>query len=203
MLLRDFLARLGYRKSRQRDLDDPKKLRQRHPQYKIGKGSYGNPRIHSWGETSELVIGAYCSIADGVQIFLGGEHRTDWVSTYPFSVFWPSARTISGHPASKGCVIIGNDVWIGTEAVILSGVTIGDGAVIGARSVVTRDVPPYAVVAGNPARLVKRRFDEETVSKLLEIKWWEWDNARIEQALPLLLCTDITSFINAVECESH
>lgn len=187
------------RSKKRRDIDDPKGLRARYPQYRIGKGSYGNPEIHSWGEKTGLTIGAYCSFADGVQIFLGGEHRVDWVTTYPFSTFWQAAKGIAGHPRSKGDVSIGNDVWIATEAVILSGVKIGDGAVIGARAVVTRDVPPYAIVAGNPASVVKMRFDDETVARLLAIKWWEWDSHRIEQALPLLLNADIDAFLQAAE----
>jgi len=189
------------RLKKKRDIDDPKRLRARYPQFQIGKGSYGNPTIHSWGEGTRLWIGAYCSIADGVQIFLGGEHRTDWITAYPFSTFWEAAKQIAGHPYSKGDVVIGNDVWIGTEAFILSGVKIGDGAVIGARTVVTKDVPPYAIVAGNPARVVKMRFDDETVARLLAIQWWTWDNTRIEKALPLLLNSDMEAFL--LSAESH
>jgi len=170
-----------------------------YPQYEFGKGTYGIPKVYDWGEGSTLRVGAYCSIADGAQIFLGGEHRTDWVTTYPFPVFWEAAMGIQGHPRSKGDVIIGNDVWIGTEATLLSGVKIGDGAVIGAKSVVVKDVPPYAIVAGNPARVIKMRFDDDTIARLLRVKWWEWDNARIERALPLLLQEDSRAFLCAVE----
>jgi len=189
------------RLKKKRNIDDPKGLRERYPQHRIGKGSYGNPNIHTWGEGTHLSIGAYCSIADGVQIFLGGEHRTDWVTTYPFPVFWKAAMGIQGHPRSKGDVIIGNDVWIGTEATILSGVKIGDGAVIGAKSVVVKDVPAYAIVAGNPARIIKMRFDDDTITRLLRVKWWEWSDARIERALPLLLQEDTQAFLCAVENE--
>ncbi|HEX5127349.1 MAG TPA: CatB-related O-acetyltransferase, partial [Rhodocyclaceae bacterium] len=133
-----------------------KTLQQRYPQYSIGRGTYGDDLlVRNWNEGTTLRIGNYCSIAAGVKIYLGGEHRTDWVTTYPFSALWPEAAHIEGHPRSKGDVTIGNDVWIGTEAMILSGVTIGDGAVIGARAVVSRDVPPYAIVAGNPASVVR------------------------------------------------
>jgi acetyltransferase-like isoleucine patch superfamily enzyme len=170
-----------------------------YPQYGFGKGTYGTPKVYNWGEGSTLQVGAYCSIADGAQIFLGGEHRTDWVTTYPFPVFWEAATNIQGHPRSKGDVIIGNDVWIGTEATFLSGVKVGDGAVIGAKSVVVKDVPPYAIVAGNPARVIKMRFDDDTVARLLRVKWWEWDDARIERALPLLLQEDTQAFLCAVE----
>jgi chloramphenicol O-acetyltransferase type B len=170
--------------------------------YERGKGTYGSPRVHAWGEGAVLRVGSYCSIADGVQIYLGGEHRTDWVSTFPFSRFSEAARQIPGHPATKGDVTIGHDVWIGAEAVILSGISIGSGAVIGARAVVTRDVPPYAVAAGNPARVVRERFDEQTVQRLLAIRWWEWEDDRIEKALPMLLNPDISAFLDAAEAEA-
>ncbi|HZJ03697.1 MAG TPA: CatB-related O-acetyltransferase, partial [Thermoleophilia bacterium] len=141
----------------------------------IGKGTYGSPAIREWGEGSKLRTGSYCSIAGGVQIFLGGEHRTDWVTTYPFNVLWESASHLRGHPATKGDVEIGNDVWIGADALIMSGVRIGSGACIGARSVVVRDVSPYEVVAGNPARHIRFRFDPDTVQALLDIAWWNWE----------------------------
>ena len=142
-------------------------------------------------------IGKYCSIADGVRIFLGGEHRIDWVSTYPFSVFWQSASGFTGHPRVKGDVVIGNDVWIGRDALVLSGVKIGNGAVVGAGSVVTRNVPPYTVVAGNPARAVKERFSSAQCEALERIAWWNWNEEKIQQALPLLLSGNIDQFIAA------
>jgi chloramphenicol O-acetyltransferase type B len=146
-----------------------------------------------------LRIGAFCSIAVGVKIFLGGEHRLDWVTTYPFNIIWEKGRGIKGHPKTKGDVVVGNDVLIGAEALILSGVTIGDGAVIGARAIVTRNIPSYAIAVGNPARVVKKRFDEETIGRLMTIKWWDWDDARIEKALPMLLNNDIEAFLQAAE----
>lgn len=170
-----------------------------YPHYQIGKDTYGNPRILSWGEGAILKIGSFCSIAEGVQIFLGGEHRTDWVTTYPFNVLWEAGEPIKGHPKTKGDVLIGNDVWIGAEAVILSGVRIGDGAVVGARAVVSRDVSPYTIVAGNPARAVKKRFKDETIQRLLDVRWWDWQDDRLEKALPLLLSSDIEAFLEAVE----
>ena len=175
------------------------RLQERYPQYQIGKWTYGNPRIRGWGEGATLQIGAFCSIAEGVKIFLGGEHRIEWATTFPFSVLWESARDIKGHPKTKGDVIIGSDVWLGAEAVILSGVTIGDGAVVGARSVVTNDIPPYAIVAGNPARMVKKRFDDQTIERLLQVRWWDWEDARIQKALPLLLNADIRMFLEFAE----
>ena len=182
----------------------PKKtLQERYPQYRIGKGSYdanGNGLcVHSWGEGASLTIGAYCSIAEGVQFFLGGEHRTDWVTTYPFSAFWPSAKGMDGHPKTKGDIIIGNDVWIAADAIILSGVSIGDGAVVGAGSIVTKNVSSYSIVAGNPARVVEKRFDEYTIRRLQFVKWWEWDEVRIEKALPLLMSPNVEAFLLAME----
>ena len=136
----------------------------------IGDHTYGNPRVLSWGEGTSLTIGKYCSISSNLIIFLGGEHRVDWISTYPFPTVWEDAKGIPGHPSTKGDVIIGNDVWIGYGVTILSGVNIGDGVAIGACSVVIKDIPPYAIVAGNLCRIVKYRFDKETIKKLLKIR---------------------------------
>ena len=173
----------------------PGGIREQYPQYEIGRGTYGAPEISSWNEGATFKIGSFCSIANGVQIFLGGEHRMDWVSTFPFNVLWDSARHIKGHPKTKGDVIIGNDVWIGTDAVIMSGVRIGDGAVVGARALVARDVEPYAIHAGNPARLVRKRFDETTIQQLLELAWWDFEDEEIKQFLPLLLSPDVQALI--------
>ena len=170
-------------------------LHEKYPQYEIGRGTYGTPEILSWAEGATFKIGAFCSIAEGVRFYLGGEHRADWVTTYPFSYFWESGRHIEGHPKTKGDIIVGNDVWIGAEAVIMSGVRIGDGAVVGARAVVTKNIESYAIYAGNPARLIKKRFDEETIQKLLGLKWWNFKDEEIEQLLPLMLSTDIQKFI--------
>lgn len=174
-------------------------LQKKYHQCSIGRATYGNPEIHNLGEGSIIKIGSFCSIADGVNILLGGEHRPDWVTTYPFNVLWESGNQIKGHPKTKGDVTIGNDVWIGMDAIILSGVTIGDGSVIGLRSIVTKDVPPYSIVAGNPAKVVKKRFTEDIIERLLDIKWWDWEDKRIEKALPLLLNTDIENFVSAAD----
>lgn len=157
--------------------------------YEIGEYTYGNPIIYFEGE-GNLKIGKFCSIAfEGVKIFLGGNHRVDWATTYPFNkiVDYPEATQITGHPSSKGDVIIGNDVWIGMNATILSGVTIGDGAIVAAHAVVTKDVPPYAIVAGNPARIVKFRFPEEIIKELLDLQWWNWPIEKIRANIPLLM----------------
>lgn len=163
--------------------------------FEIGDGTYGKPAVLRWNEGTTLKIGRYCSIAKGVTISLGGEHRTDWVTTYPFPAIAPEAAQIPGHPRSKGDVVIGNDVWIGHEALILSGVTIGDGAVIGARAVVAKNVAPYSIVAGNPGRHVRFRFDDDTIARLQAIRWWDWPRERIIEALPLLLSPDLDAFL--------
>lgn len=166
----------------------------------VGKYSYGLPKVYEWREGAKLTIGAYCSFARNTKIILGGEHRIDWGTSYPFSIFWSEARSIAGHPRTKGDVFIGNDVWIGYGAVIMSGVNIGDGATIGACAVVSKkNVPPYAVVAGNPARIVKMRFGESTVKKLLAVRWWDWERRKIVRFLPYLLSDDIDRFINMIE----
>ena len=134
------------------------KFRARYPKYSIGLGSYGMPVVHDWLEGSTLTIGAYTSIADDVHIFLGGHHRTDWISCYPFPAFVAEAQNIEGFGGSRGDVLIGNDVWLASGCTILSGITVGDGAVVAARAVVARDVSPYSIVAGNPARIIGWRF---------------------------------------------
>lgn len=132
----------------------------------------------------KLVIGKFCSIACGTRfLFNSANHTMTSLSTYTFPLFFEEwgldRKEISASWDNKGDIIIGNDVWIGYEAVILAGVTIGDGAIIGARSVVTKDVPPYTVIGGVPAKLIKKRFSEEAISSLLEIKWWNWSKERI------------------------
>lgn len=131
-----------------------------------------------------LVIGKFCSIACGAKfLFNSANHTLSSLSTYPFPLFFEEwgleKRDVARSWDNKGDIIIGNDVWIGFEAVILAGVTIGDGAIIGTRAVVTKDVPPYTVVGGIPAKPIKKRFDEDTISKLLRIKWWDWPNEKI------------------------
>jgi acetyltransferase-like isoleucine patch superfamily enzyme len=164
----------------------------------IGKYSYGNPKTYSWGEGSKLKIGNFCSIADNVNIYLGGNHRTDWVTTYPFGHINKNIFDTFdgvGHPSTKGDVIIGNDVWIGSNVTIMSGVTIGDGAVIANNSHVVRNIDPYSLVGGNPAKLIKYRFTPEQIEKLLNIKWWFWDNVKINENLHLLCNENIDEFI--------
>ncbi len=169
-----------------------------HPCVSIGSFTYGIPKVYFHG-SNKLNIGKYCSISSKVVIFLGGEHRTDFVSTFPFNQFSPSHRYLEGHPASRGNVTIGNDVWIGYGSLIVSGVKIGDGAVIGANSVVTKPVPPYAVVAGNPAKIIRYRFSTEIVDRLLAIKWWDWNSVNVNEGTPFLFNTDISAFLSYAE----
>lgn len=163
----------------------------------VGTNTYGSPALWLWHESERIEIGSYCSFAGEVAILGGGEHRTDWVTTYPLRVLFddPLANQ-DGHPASKGATCIGNDVWIGYRATILSGVTVGDGAVIAAGAVVTKDVPPYAIVGGNPAKLIKYRFDNETIAQLMNIQWWNWPEHKIKEAVPLLCSANIGDFIS-------
>lgn len=133
-----------------------------------------------------LVIGKFCSIACGARfIFNSANHTMKSLSTYPFPLFFEEwgldVRNVTDSWDNKGDIIVGNDVWIGYEAVIMSGVTIGDGAIIGTRAVVTKDVPPYTVVGGIPAKFIRKRFTDEVISSLLELKWWDWPKDRIAQ----------------------
>lgn len=157
----------------------------------FGAFSYGSPALRTYGEAARLRVGKFCSIAQNVTVFLGGEHRADWVTTYPFTALMPSMAHIPGHPKSKGDVVVGNDVWIGDGATVLSGVRIGDGAVIGAGAMIAKDVPPYAIAGGNPGRVLRYRFAEHEIAELLRLRWWDWPLPGIEAALPLLLSGDL------------
>ena len=135
-----------------------------------------------------LVIGKFCSIACGAKfIFNSANHTLSSLSTYPFPLFFEEwgleKKDVARAWDNKGDIVVGNDVWIGYEAVIMAGVTIGDGAVIGARAVVTKDVPPYTIVGGVPAKEIRKRFPEETVAALLEMKWWDWPRERIAEKI--------------------
>lgn len=163
----------------------------------IGPHTYGAPRVDIYkGSPARVVIGPYCSISRGVVLVTGGVHPVAWVSTYPFRIKWdmPGAYR-DGTPETRGDIRIGPDVWIGTDAMIMSGVTVGPGAIIAARSVVTRDVPAYGLVVGVPAKLVRHRFSDAQIESLLKIQWWNWPEEKVRDAVPLLCSSNIDDFI--------
>ncbi len=182
------------RKHRRHSPADPSKpviYRRGNSPIEIGRYTYGYEqlKIRQWKEGAALTIGSFCSIADAIQIFLGGNHRTDWTSTFPFGHVFPDvfgAEKATGTPATRGDVKIGHDVWIGSGATIMSGVTIGDGAVIGARAMVVKDVPPYHIALGCPADKIKPRFEQGIIDQLLVLKWWELDETAIREVSGLL-----------------
>lgn len=144
----------------------------------------------------KLKIGKFCSIACGTKfLFTSGNHTLRSLSTYTFPIFYEEWGLDTKHICdawdNKGDIVVGNDVWIGYEAVILSGVTIGDGAIIGSRAVVTKDVPPYTIVGGVPARMIRKRFDEDTIAKLKALQWWNWDEEKISRSIAAIQSGDI------------
>lgn len=178
------------------------------PNIEVGRFSYysGYYHGHSFDDCAryllpdrdgvdKLVIGSFCSIGSGASFIMAGNqgHRTDWASSYPFFYMQqePAFAAARDAFAPAGDTVIGSDVWIGTEAMVLPGITVGHGAVIGSRAVVTRNVAPYSIVAGNPAKEVRTRFPAEQVQMLLEMQWWDWPLPAIEAAMPLLCSGDI------------
>lgn len=152
----------------------------------VGKFTYGvgNIQLAHHLNSPPLKIGRFCSIAGNVKIFTGAYHRTDWMTTYPFGTQHQDVfgnKIPPGFPHSNGGVTIGNDVWIGNSSTIMSGVNIGDGAIIAANSHVIKSVAPYEIVGGNPAKHIKFRFSQPIIEKLLHIKWWELDDSIIEK----------------------
>ena len=140
----------------------------------------------------KLIIGKFCQIGAGVEFVMNGaNHQMNAVSTYPFYIFgsWDQSAPSKEDLPFKGDTVVGNDVWIGQNSTILPGVHIGDGAIIGLNSVVTRDVPPYTIVAGNPAKAVRKRFDDELIDLLLKLKWWDKSVEEINALIPLLSCS--------------
>lgn len=144
----------------------------------------------------KLIIGKFCSIACGAKfIFTSANHTLKSLSTYPFPLFWEeyglAQKDVTQAWDNKGDIIIGNDVWIGYEAVIMSGIHIGNGAIIGTRAVVTKDVEPYTIVGGVPAKPIKKRFNDETVKKLQSICWWDWDKEKVRKKINDIMCGNI------------
>jgi virginiamycin A acetyltransferase len=141
----------------------------------------------------KLVLGKFCAIAAETRFIMTGDHKLDAISTYPFPIFqqgWEKAFSFDD-VKPKGDIIVGNDVWFGYGCLIKGGVTIGDGAIIAAGAVVVKDVPPYSIVAGNPAKVVKKRFDDATIDRLLQIAWWDWDIEKINRHLKLICNLDV------------
>ncbi len=180
----------------------------RNPNIRVGRYSYYSGYYHGHDfddcarylapdrdDVDKLVIGSFCSIGSGASFIMAGNqgHRTDWIATYPFFYMQDEqafAAATDGF-CRAGDTVIGNDVWIGAEAMIMPGVRVGNGAVIAARAVVTRSVPAYTVVAGMPARTVRRRFDDESCALLEEMQWWNWPLERIRDAMPLLCSSNV------------
>jgi chloramphenicol O-acetyltransferase type B len=187
-----------------RPFSSQRKFKKLYPAYKIGFASYGVPTVLDWKEGTTLEIGSYCSISKNVQIFLGGVHRTNWVSSFPFPKYFPEANhLIPDFGVSKGDVIIGSDVWLCRDSTIMSGVKIGHGAVVATGAIVTKDVPPYAVVAGSPAKIIRWRFDEHTRMELLASEWWNWPQDEIRKLVPLMCKDDLSEFLSYAKNRSQ
>ena len=180
-----------------------------HPNIVVGRYSYysGYYHGHSFDDCAryllpdqgadKLIVGSFCSIGSGAAFIMAGNqgHRNDWVSTFPFA-FVPDAPEFAGAANGfmpAGDTVVGHDVWIGSEAIIMPGVQIGHGAVIGTRALVTKDVEPYTIMGGNPAKAIRKRFDDTQIAMLLEIAWWDWSVQRLSKAVPLLTSADVDS----------
>lgn len=175
-----------------------RRLRYRRYSLEMGSHTYGKPNILSFaGSNSRITIGKYCSIARNVKIICGSNHHIDWISTFPFRILFNlPGQYEDGHPFDKGPVEIGNDVWIGDGVTILSGVKVGDGAVLAAGAFIVKDVEPYSVVGGNPAKHLKYRFPCNYVKELLKIRWWDWPDEKVIENVHLLSSGCLDEFIN-------
>lgn len=151
-------------------------------------------------DVDRLIIGKYCSIASGAKFMLGGNHghNYEWIAQYPLDIIEderPFGKRFPIAYEGRGDTVLGNDVWIGFEALIMPGVTIGDGAMVAARAVVTKDVDPYTIVGGNPAKLIKKRFSDSDIEILLKVKWWDWPEEKIKQHIPLLRSNKVVELL--------
>lgn len=159
-----------------------------------------NVLYHYQFSKEKLIIGKFCAIATGARFIMSSaNHKMDGFSTYPFFIFrqgWEHGFDMATSLPYKGDTVVGNDVWIGYDATIMPGITIGDGAIIGAKAVVTKDVPPYTVVGGNPAKIIRTRFDEHTITQLCEIAWWNWSREKIARNIPAIIGCDLNTLKN-------
>lgn len=182
-----------------------------HPQITVGDYTYYDDfeDVHNFEKNvkylfdftgDRLIIGKFCMIASGASFIMNGaNHLTDAISTYPFAIFgngWEEAMKDKSYPY-KGDTIIGNDVWIGHKATIMAGVTVGDGAIIASGAMVTKDVPAYAIVGGNPAKVIKKRFDEAKIEQLLALQWWNWEIERITEHVQALTGNDLSPLLQS------
>lgn len=158
---------------------------------------YNNIEHHYEFLGDKLIIGKFCAIAQGVKFIMNGaNHKMSGFTTYPFNIFangWEKAAPQISELPFKGDTVIGNDVWIGQNATIMPGIKIGDGAIIGTNSTVTKDIEPYTIVGGNPAKVIKKRFTDDVIEILLTIKWWDWDEQKIYRNLEILTGCDLDS----------
>lgn len=163
----------------------------------IGAHTYGTPLIKDYVyDETRLIVGKYSALSETAIVMLGGEHAIDRVTTYPHRIVWKmEGAGQDGIPVPTGDTVIGNDVWLTQRTFVRSGVHIGDGAVVASGAVVTKDVPPYAIVGGNPARVIRYRHTEEQRAALLDIRWWDWPDDQVRAAVPLLAGKDIDAFI--------
>lgn len=163
----------------------------------VGRWTYGfsADNLHHPHIPNDVHIGAFCSIAPGVIFLQTAEHLSEYFFNYPLEIHLFKTKIAGEDVESKGPIVIGNDVWIGRDALILSGVRIGDGAIIGAGAVVTKDVPPYSIAAGNPARIKRYRYNEDTINSLCKIAWWNWTDEKIRSEQQSF-CGGIEGFID-------
>lgn len=168
----------------------------KHHKLEIGEHTYGMPTFIIGRAGAEIKIGKFCSISNDAKFIIHPEHRPDWITTYPFVRLkseWPKADHVPLGVSTpfRGNIVMGNDVWIGSNATIMGGAHIGDGAVIGANCIVAGKVKPYSVVVGNPAREIRKRFADSDIARLLEIKWWDWPTEKIQENVQMLCSGDI------------